>query len=410
MPQQHGISATRRAMLQLLASAVLLTLVYFVATPSHLPRTLLLSTRLVDRVSFSDDLDEEWKDRAREAQLHGSDEVDIDVSSDPAEQQVSNMDITVAVKRPHTAQKSARKGHKHEKGVKGVSVSWASRARTSALARTQKLTAAYLEDQGINTGEEWNHVLDNRVGMGNSNPSVFFAATRQVPDLQPNPPATAHPSRHLNKLTRMGIYTGTEHSGDDLIASKGMEEPYSFGASPVRDWNSPSRRAGSWGIFKPTADSGFAMLADTAKDDLSQVLSEKRQMLADEEDNSGNSASEEVGGQQQMLEGEEEEKSDAPAKSGVEEKGGVKVDSEFIHDPTMQQHMQVDMDPRTAWAKPPASNGNLKTAGVNTGEEHWQDDIGDVHVPRGEVSPVHVAQTHHLKDTGVNTGEEPIYI
>jgi hypothetical protein len=68
------------------------------------------------------------------------------------------------------------------------------------------------------------------------------------------------------------------------------------------------------------------------------------------------------------------------------------------------------MDPRTAWAKPPASNGNLKTAGVNTGEEHWQDDIGDVHVPRGEVSPVHVAQTHHLKDTGVNTGKEPIYI
>ena len=79
-------------------------------------------------------------------------------------------------------------------------------------------------------------------------------------------------------------------------------------------------------------------------------------------------------------------------KAEMEEEGGVKVDS--FADASEPEHMRITMDPRTAWVKPPPSNGNLKGAGVNTGEEHH--DFGDVHVTRGEVSPVHVPDHHPL--------------
>jgi hypothetical protein len=220
----------------------------------------------------------------RSLKRQGDGEVDFDVTHAPLDEQVSNMDVSVQVQQPkaqHRAARTAAGGLTgHHVVVDGVSASWARspRTRAGALAqkaapgRTQELSSAYLEDQGINTGEEWNHVFDHRVSMGAANPSVFFAAGREKPDLQPNPPATAHPAVPTNKLTHAGVYTGTEHQqwDDNMIPSKGMEEPYSFGASPTREWDSPSRRAGSWGVFKSKAGS-MAMLAQSAQQDLQQV-------------------------------------------------------------------------------------------------------------------------------------------
>ena len=309
----------------------------------------------------------------------GDGEVDFAVTHAPLDEQVSNMDVSVQVEQPkalHRAARSAAEGGLtgHHVVVDGVSASWARKPRAHAAAlaqkpgRMQQLSSAYLEDQGINTGEEWNHVLDHRVAMGSSNPSVFFAAGREKPDLQPNPPATAHPRMPTNKLTKMGVYTGTEHQqwDDSMIGSSGMEEPYSFGASPTREWESPSRRAGSWGVFKPKTGS-MAMLAQSADQDLKQVLAEKAE---------------------------------------IEDKGDVKVDSFADADAAEPEHMRITMDPRTAWVKPAPSNGNLKGAGVNTGEEHH--DFGDVHVTLGEVSPVHVPTNHTLADAGVNVGDDSL--
>jgi hypothetical protein len=93
-------------------------------------------------------------------------------------------------------------------------------------------------------------------------------------------------------------------------------------------------------------------------------------------------------------------------KAEMEEEGGVKVDSFAEADGSEPEHLRITMDPRTAWVKPPPSNGNLKGAGVNTGEEHH--DFGDVHVTRGEVSPVHVSDHHPLADAGVHVGDETL--
>jgi hypothetical protein len=383
-----AMSRLQQSVLQLLASAVLLVVVYIVATPTRLPRSALLSYpeqpaaggRIRRHDSFSAQQAREFDEMPRQ----DNGEVDVDVSDAPMQEQVSNMDITVAVARPRSPQRRVAAAPAggltgHHTVVDGVSASWARKpAGASALAqqpaRTQQLSAAYLEAQGINTGEEWNHVLDHRVQLGGSNPSVFFAAGRQAPDLQPNPPATAHPARPANKLTHRGVYTGTEQTqwDDNMISSAGMEEPYNFGASPTREWDSPSRRAGTWGIFKPKMGS-TAMLAQTAKDDLSQVQLAQEQ-LAEESD--------------------------------AEESGGVKVDSFPEMDTTVPDHMKINMDPRGAWVKPPPSNGNLKGVGVNTGEEHH--DFGDVHVSTGKVSPVHVGTQHHLAEVGVNVGDETI--
>jgi hypothetical protein len=385
------MSRLQRSVLQLLASAVLLVVVYIVATPTLVPRSSLLSYpeqpaahgRIRQHDTFSMQRAREFDEMPQQ----DNGEVDIDVSDAPMQEQVSNMDLTVAVQRPHSHRREAVAAGGltgHHTVVDGVSASWAREpARASALAqlpaRVQQLSAAYLEAQGINTGEEWNHVLDHRVRMGASNPSVFFAAGRQVPDLQPNPPATAHPPRPTNKLTHSGVYTGTEQQqwDDSTISSAGMEEPYNFGASPTREWDSPSRRAGSWGIFKPRVGS-TAMLAQTANDDLSQVLAEASVLGEHSQTN-----------------------------SDIEASAGVKVDSFKDVDSTMgPEHMHINMKAPDVWVKPPPSNGNLKGVGVNTGEEHH--DFGDVHVSTGKVSPVHVGTQHHLAAAGVNTGDETI--
>jgi len=87
-------------------------------------------------------------------------------------------------------------------------------------------------------------------------------------------------------------------------------------------------------------------------------------------------------------------------------KGDVKVDSFAEADAAEPEHMRITMDPRKAWVKPAPSNGHLKGAGVNTGEEHH--DFGDVHVTLGEVSPVHVPVNHTLADAGVNVGDDSL--
>jgi len=368
--------------LQLLASAVVMCAI-FVVTSTRLPhRNVLFSypemtydgAQLVPRNTYSAERERELEDMPKQ----DNGELDVDISSAPLQEQVSNMDFSVSVLRPHSKKSHAapKQGGLtgHHAVVGGVSASWARNARTSALAEIpqasnmQKLSSAYLEDQGINTGEEFNRLLSNRVPMGQENPSVFFSAGRQVADLQPNPPATAYPKPPLNKLTHMGVYTGTEHQqwDDSMVKSKGMEEPYNFGASPAREWDSPSRRAGSWGVFTATPGS-MAMLAQEAKADLVQVLAEKSDMM---------------GG------------------------ANVTVDSFPDVDSDLPEHMRINADPRAAWTNKAPSNGNLQTAGVNTGEEHH--DFGDVHVKRGEVSPVHVGVQHNLAAAGVNTGDDTI--
>jgi len=378
---------------QLLAASVMLCAVYIVMTPT---RSALLSypeqpsegAQLHPSNTFSEEKDREFQ----ELRHQDNGELDFDVSTSPLEEQVSNMDVSVSVVGSHAqAARQARSKRGgltgHHALVDGVSASWARDARTSALAQTpqqgkmqqqgkvqqlsaayleDQLSAAYLEDQGINTGAEYNHLLDHRVPMGQANPSVFFAAAREVPDLQPNPPATAYPKPPLNKLTNMGVYTGTEHTqwDDTMVKSNGMEEPYSFGASPTRERDSPARRAGSWGIFKPRKGS-MGMLAQEAQVDLEQVLAQKAEL---------------------------------------EQKAHVKVDSFPDVESNLPEHMKISADPRDAWTKPPPSNGNLKNAGVNTGEEHH--DLGDVHVERGQVSPVHVSLQHNLASAGVNTGDD----
>lgn len=91
-------------------------------------------------------------------------------------------------------------------------------------------------------------------------------------------------------------------------------------------------------------------------------------------------------------------------KAELEQKAHVKVDSFPYVESNLPEHMKISADPRDAWTKPPPSNGNLKNAGVNTGEEHH--DLGDVHVERGQVSPVHVSLQHNLASAGVNTGDD----
>lgn len=61
------------------------------------------------------------------------------VSNAPMQEQVSNMDVTVQVTRPHLYQKAAHKAGGgltgHHVVVDGVDASWARTARTSALAQ-----------------------------------------------------------------------------------------------------------------------------------------------------------------------------------------------------------------------------------------------------------------------------------
>ena len=176
------MSRLQRSVLQLLASAVLLVIIYIVATPTPVPRSALLSYpeqpvehgRIRQHDSFSTQRAREFDEIPRQ----DNGEVDVDVSDAPMQEQVSNMDITVAVQRPHSHRRAAVAAGGltgHHTVVDGVSASWAREpAGASALAqlpaRTQQLSAAYLEAHGINTGEDWNHVLDHRVRMGASNP------------------------------------------------------------------------------------------------------------------------------------------------------------------------------------------------------------------------------------------------
>jgi len=219
MPLRQGKpwGGSRSAVLQLLASAVVLCAI-FVVTSTRLPqRNVLFSypettydgAQLVPRNTYSAERERELEDMPKQ----DNGELDVDISSAPLQEQVSNMDFSVSVLRPHSKKSHAapKQGGLtgHHAVVGGVSASWARNARTSALAEIpeasnmQKLSSAYLEDQGINTGEEFNRLLSNRVPMGQENPSVFFSAGRQVADLQPNPPATAYPKPPLNKLTHM---------------------------------------------------------------------------------------------------------------------------------------------------------------------------------------------------------------
>ena len=290
--------------------------------------------------------------RFRDLDRQDNGEVDIDVSNAPMQAQVSNMDVSVSVGRPHAARTRrgpvGRPAH-HEVVSGGVDAEWARRARTSALteeperaadvgkfwqaaAKLQQLSSAYLEDQGINTGEEYNRMLDHRVAPGQINPaslgSAWLTAQQDVPDLQPNPRATAAPHAPRNKLTRLGVNTGMQQQtqwDDGMVRSAGMEEPYSFGSAPTREWDSPSRRAGGWGVFKQTTG-GTDMLAQAAKDDMQQVLADTHE-----------------------LEGA----------------AGVHVDTTVdMDDVGVPDHMKMAADPREAWKKVPPSNGNLNAAGA----------------------------------------------
>eukprot|EP00960_Hanusia_phi_P064032 765669-Hanusia_phi.AAC.1 len=131
-------------------------------------------------------------------------------------------------------------------------------AEASRELRASKLAAAApqsghgkLAGLGVNTGEEYDHTpgLDVTVRQGHRNPSYFFSAESSDPDLVPNLTPTASPMREKSRLDDAGINTGSEHSqwDDEAVSTSDMEDPYSVGSSPHREWNSPSHRAG--GIF-----------------------------------------------------------------------------------------------------------------------------------------------------------------
>jgi hypothetical protein len=163
------MSRWQRSVLQL-ASGVLLFIVYLVSTPTPLPpRTALLSYpeqpaalahqgRIREHNSFSTQRAREFD----EIPQQDNGEVDVDVSNAPMQEQVSNMDITVAVQRPHSHRLAAVAAGGsltgHHALVDGVSASWAREpARASVLAqlpgRTQQFSAAFVGAQGIKKRE-----------------------------------------------------------------------------------------------------------------------------------------------------------------------------------------------------------------------------------------------------------------